>query len=127
MSPFPGLKKRGATAVLRRPVPRYCTIFNATRYYLSYVLGSQAHGDRLLSRMRMLVAGVHFQFPVHLLAELGLRQHTEYGVLHHPGRPCSLYPADAHFHQAAGVSGEMAIDLIFFLASRELHLICVAD
>src|SRR5260370_10916027 len=127
MSPFPGLKKMRATAVLRRPVPRYCTIFNGTRYYLSYFQLFYAHRHGLLGHMRVLIAGIDLQFPVHLLAELGLREHAKNGVLDHAVRPGGADTPDAHFHQTPAVAGEMPIELVLFLFSGKPNLGRVDD
>src|SRR6187399_740370 len=112
--PWPGRRNTRATALLRRPVPRFCVnaagISSPVRFLL---LRSQRH--RLLSLVRMLGSGVYLEFGHHLLAELVFRQHTGYGKLHHPDGAFSPHPGGALFLESTRVAGVVAIHLVAFL------------
>ena len=77
---------------------------------------------RLLRGVRMLVARVNFQFPVHLLAEFGLRQHARNRFFDHPGRTGGANLLRARFDQTARITGEMPVNLLRVFAARQLHL-----
>src|SRR5207253_4131 len=123
MSPLPGRRNTRATAVLRRPVPKFCT--SAATSYISCLLSDGFQCRGLLSLMRMLRTRVNFQLPVHLLAKLVLWQHARDSQLHHLDRPLGAHLRSAHFLQTTGIAGVMAIHLLPFLVAGQANLVGV--
>src|SRR3984885_187555 len=139
-----------ATAVLRRPVPKYWTIpatqipfFQNSRKTwcgAGWVVGwrltaagktfgtlryRQSH--RLLRLVGMLVACIDLQLAIHLFAELVLREHSRDGVLDHSGRVGGAHFGGTDFGEAARVTGVAAIQFLAFFAAGELHFRRIDD
>jgi hypothetical protein len=73
-----------------------------------------------LRRVRVIRTGVHFQLPIHRLAELRLRQHPAYRFLDETDRPLLADDAGALLAQAAFVAAVLSVDFLVFLPRAAL-------
>src|SRR6185437_5046697 len=129
--PEPGRRKTRATLDLRRPVPRYCSIFLIAKiHYLPELCllggliaaGLDGESHRLLRRVRVLIARINLGLAVHLLAQLRLRQHPGNRFFHHAGRTRGAHTGCVRFHETAWIAGEMTIDLLRILFAGQPDL-----
>ena len=136
MSPFPGRRNMRAIAVLRRPVPRYCSIFDAHSlitfpYYLDMPFASPqfyatAHRHGLLG----LHAGACRPRKPSTSGTSACRAWSWGACRKWRLRPSGWAASartrrDAHFHQSAGIAGEMAVKLLLVLSSGQPDLVGV--
>src|SRR6185312_14785462 len=83
--------------------------------------------DRLLRLVRMLLARVNFQFPVHLFPELRLGEHPRDGVFNHSGRARRAHFLCTGLYQAAGITRVAPVDLLFIFPASQPDLCRVDD
>src|SRR5688572_9298572 len=77
--------------------------------------------------MRVLVTRIHLQLAEHRITELRLREHPANGFFHHAHGLGFAHDLGAILAQAAGIPAVALIDLLFFLAARQLDLGHVED
>src|SRR5438270_101714 len=80
-----------------------------------------------LRRVRVIRTGVHFQLAVHRLAHLRFGEHAVYRVFDQLFRFALPHEARAFLAKAAFIPAVLTVDLLIFLAARELHLRGVDD
>lgn len=83
--------------------------------------------DGLLCGVRMIGAGIDFQFGVLLAAEAAFGKHAPDGALQHENRTTLAHHAGSFHFLAADEAGEAGVDFVIFLGAAQFHLIGIDD